>query len=250
MSAADPFSDLAEVEVLPGWRTAQGDHVAGLRITLADGWKTYWRAPGHAGIPPQFSFTGSASIGSITPHWPTPEVFDQDGFRSVGYIDSVVIPLTLDHASHAEPIALSGEISIGVCEEICIPVHLDFEAVLPPDSQRDTSIAAALIDRPLSAAEANVGAVTCRIAPISDGLQVTTQIGLPSTGMSEHVVIETGDPDIWVSEADVARSGNQLSATVDMVHSSGSAFALDRSALRITVLGSDQAVDIHGCSRS
>ncbi|MCB1329838.1 MAG: hypothetical protein KDK28_10515, partial [Maritimibacter sp.] len=41
----------AEVDVLPGWRQADGTHMAALRITLDEGWKTYWRAPGEAGIP-------------------------------------------------------------------------------------------------------------------------------------------------------------------------------------------------------
>ena len=41
--------DLASVTVLPGWRDADGTHVTALRIDLAEGWKTYWRAPGDSG---------------------------------------------------------------------------------------------------------------------------------------------------------------------------------------------------------
>ncbi len=247
-AVAGPFDDLATVEVLPGWRAANGDHIAGLRITLEEGWKTYWRAPGDAGIPPQFSFTGSDNITSVTPHWPVPQIFDQNGMRSIGYTDSVVVPITVASADTDAPIQISGDLHIGVCEDICIPVSLSFNAMLPVTGSRDTSITAALIDRPLSEAEANVGAVTCAIAPISDGLRVTTAIDLPATGTSEVVVIETADPLVWVSEADVARTGDRLLATVDMVHTSGVAFALDRSAMRITVLGSQSAVDIRGCS--
>ena len=40
------------VEVLQGWELADGRRVAALRLILADGWKTYWRAPGDSGIPP------------------------------------------------------------------------------------------------------------------------------------------------------------------------------------------------------
>ena len=35
-----------------GWQT-------GVRIELAAGWKTYWRMPGEAGIPPEFNWTTS-----------------------------------------------------------------------------------------------------------------------------------------------------------------------------------------------
>lgn len=243
---AGPLDHSAEIEVLPGWRDAGGTHMAGLRITLAPGWKTYWRAPGDAGIPPVFSFAGSENITSVAPMWPVPEVFDQGGMRAIGYQDSVVFPLRLQGGS--EEMTINGQVQIGVCEEICIPVTLDFNATLPIEGKRDAAIVAAMINRPLSADQAGVTGTTCTIDPISDGIQVSTTVTVAPTGQSEFVVVEAGDPAIWVSQADVTRSGNQLNATVDMVHSSGTGFALDRSKVRITVLGGDQAIDIQGCT--
>jgi DsbC/DsbD-like thiol-disulfide interchange protein len=248
LGAAGPFDDLAVIEVLPGWRTADGTHVAGLRITLEPGWKTYWRAPGDGGIPPEFSFAGSDNITGVSPHWPVPEVFRQNGLNSIGYAGSVVFPVTVFSDNADEEMRISGQLYIGVCEEICIPVTLDFDALLPITGERDAAITAALINQPLSSEEANVGTVTCAIAPISDGLQLTATMDMTPTGPSEFVVIEAGDAQVWVSEADITRSGNSLSATVDMVHTSGNAFALDRSEVRITVIGGNQAVDIQGCS--
>jgi hypothetical protein len=77
---------------------------------------------------------------------------------------------------------------------------------------------------------------------------VQTTVSLPHTGGTEAVVIEAGDPEIWVSEPEVVRNGNQISARSYMVHAAGTAFALDRSDIRITVLGDDHAVDVQGCS--
>ena len=71
---------------------------------------------------------------------------------------------------------------------------------------------------------------------------------MPSAGGSEYVVIEPGPGDIWVSEAETRRSGNQLTAVSEMIEVNGGTIALDRSAVRITVLGSAHAVDIQGCS--
>lgn len=246
--AAGPYDNLAEVEVLPGWRMESGDHMAGLRITLKDGWKTYWRAPGDAGIPPQFSYAGSANITSITPQWPVPEVFDQGGQRSIGYHDSVVFPLTIAITDTAATTRLTGQIDIGVCEEICIPVTLTFDAALPATGQRDAAITAALIDRPLTGAEAAVGPVTCTIVPISDGLRVTTTMTADRPDPAEIVIIESGNDSVWVSQADVVRTGNQISAAVDMVHVSGDSFVLDRSRLRVTLLGPTRAVELQGCT--
>ena len=245
---AQSYDDLAQVDVLTGWRTAYGDHIAAIKITLAPGWITYWRAPGDAGIPPQFQFSGSDSIESITPHWPVPQVSFTDGIRSIGYYDSVIFPITVDTNGDSGDINVEGEIFIGVCEEICIPVTLGFAAVLPSSGAPDGAISTALDAEPLSEREANVGDVTCTIDPISDGLRVTTMIDVAQNGTAEFVVIEASDPSVWVSEADVLRDGKFLSATVDMVHPSGQPFAFDRSGVRITVFGEDQAIDIWGCS--
>ena len=245
---AQSFDELARIEVLPGWRTESGDHIAGLRVTLEPGWKTYWRAPGDGGIPPQFSFQGSDNITGVAPHWPVPTVFRQNGLNSIGYHDTVVFPLTVFSDNPDAGMRISGDLHIGVCEEICIPVTLPFDAVLPSAGSRDAAITAALINRPLTAAEASVGGVTCTINPISDGLAVTATMDVTTTGPDEFVVIEAGDANVWVSEAETTREGNSLSATVDMVHTSGNTFALDRSQVRITILGGNQAIDIQGCS--
>ncbi|MCX8508161.1 MAG: protein-disulfide reductase DsbD family protein, partial [Rhodobacteraceae bacterium] len=63
LAQAQPVPDnLLKAEILPGWRTESGSQMAALRLTMAPGWKTYWRAPGDAGIPPRFDWTGSANL--------------------------------------------------------------------------------------------------------------------------------------------------------------------------------------------
>ena len=245
---AQSYDNLARIELLPGWRTAEGDHIAALRVTLKPGWVTYWRAPGDAGIPPALQFEGDGAIEVITPRWPTPEVFGEDGVQSIGYQGGVTVPLAIALDDQAGDVRISGEITIGVCEEVCIPVTQRFSGLLPDSAGSDPDIAAALADQPITAAAAGVGPVTCQIAPISDGLQVTAVIPLPVRGSKDHVVIESPDPRVWVSEAAVTRNGQNLHATVDMVHPTGGAFALDRGAMRITVLGDGPAIDIRGCN--
>ena len=51
-----------------------------------------------------------------------------------------------------------------------------------------------------------------------------------------------------MSETDVRRSGNTLTATGDMVPPQGRVLAVDRSKITITVLGQRQAVEIKGCA--
>ena len=244
---AGPADGVVELEILPGWRTDNGTHMAGLQLRLAPGWKTYWRAPGDGGIPPRFGWQGSQNLDGAAFHWPMPEVFDQNGMRSIGYSQSIVIPVELSVDDADAPARMRGEVQIGVCQEICVPVMLSFDTQLPVSGARDPLIVAALLDRPQTAAEAGVGAVSCSIDPIEDGLRVTTRVDMAPLGGTENVVIEAGDQQVWVSQPQTWREGNALFARSDMIHVSGAGFALNRSQVRITVLAGGQSVDIQGC---
>jgi hypothetical protein len=84
--------------------------------------------------------------------------------------------------------------------------------------------------------------------PLEDGISLTAELTMPSAGHREMAVIELDDPDIWVSEPDIHRQGNRLTATSRLLSMDGGSFAVDRSAVRITVLGSEHTVDIRGCT--
>ena len=74
----------ADVDIIPGWRQDDGAHMAALRIKLDEGWKTYWRAPGEAGIPPSIDWSGSVNLGDVGFHWPVPEVIVSNGVTTLG----------------------------------------------------------------------------------------------------------------------------------------------------------------------
>lgn len=248
LSAQGALPDgVVSARLLPGWRTDAGSHMAALEISLAPGWKTYWRAPGDAGVPPDFQWTEAENVSGVRMHWPVPEVSHSNGMRSIGYSGRVVIPMEFMTPEAGVSAQLSGEVEIGICADICVPVRVPLAAVLPPGGDRMPDILAALLDGPEDAADAGVRSVGCEVSPISDGLRVEVTIDMPPLGRGEDVVIETADPEVWVSEPVASRSGGALTAIADLVHVSGEAFALDRSGLRMTVLGGDRAVDIQGC---
>jgi DsbC/DsbD-like thiol-disulfide interchange protein len=237
------------VEVLQGWELADSRRVAALRLILADGWKTYWRAPGDSGIPPQFSWNGARNIGDLQITWPQPKVFHDDGTRSIGYKGQLVIPLHIVPKRDGKPIRLKGRMDIGVCSDICAPFTLKFDTMLEAAGRTPTaSIASAMASAPYSAKEAGVKAVTCRITPTQEGLQIEARVTMPSAGGREEAVIEAGQDAIWVSEPKTHRIGGQIVAVSQMYHSAGPAFSVNRSDVRITILGSSHSVDIRGCS--
>lgn len=244
---AEDLGTLIEGDLRSGWRLASGEHVAALHLTLAPGWKTYWRAPGDAGIPPLFNWSGSTNANRVTVNWPTPKVFDQSGMRSIGYSKEVVLPIYIAPNS-AGDIELNGEMQLGLCKDICLPHTIHFKGTLPGSEKRaDPVIASALAALPYDSNEASVKSVKCQIAPAQGGLSLRAEISMPSTGGHEVAVIETSNPMVWVEEPETRRSGRILTAQATMMHMEGDAFALDRSKVRFTVIGKRYAVDIQGC---
>ena len=245
------ISDVAEVTVLPGWRIANGNHIAAIRIALAPGWKTYWRSPGEIGIPPRFSWSGSRNLASVQIHWPTPTISYTNGLRSIGYSGVTIVPIELTPKGNDQgKIALRGEIEIGVCREICVPMVVKIRADLPQSGSPDADIQASLADRPATAVEAGVRSVICEVESIADGLRITARIDVADLGAEELVIFELPDKSIWISQAQTTRRGRNLFAIVDFVPANGAPFLLNRSDVRITILGKRGAVDITGCSAS
>lgn len=246
--AEAPESSPVTARLVDGWQQPDGTRISAIQLTLAPGWKTYWRAPGDAGIPPEFNWRGSRNMGGVAVSWPTPEVFDQNGMRSVGYSHQVTLPLAVSPKQAGQPVEVNLTLDIGVCKDVCVPETLAIKGVLDAiGSTPQPAIAAALAEMPYTATESGAKGVTCDLSPSQDGLKITAKLSLPPTGTTEHVVIEAGSPGIWVSEATASRSGNTLTAEALMVQQNG-AMAIDRSTMRFTVLGSSHAVDLRGCT--
>ena len=249
---AQSVEDIVQARIIPGTVDAAGNRVAAIRLTLLPGWKTYWRAPGEAGIPPLFDWSGSRNLADVALIWPRPAVFELNGMTSIGYHDDLVLPVALTPQRPGQPLDLRLRMEIGVCKDICVPAVLTLRAnlegsIAAKTQVADPAIARALADQPDRGAQTGLGGIACTITPIADGLSVRAEITLPDQGGEELVVFETADPKVWISPAPTSRSGAVLTATADLVPPAGAPFALDRSSVTLTVLGSDGAVEIRGC---
>lgn len=236
---------LERAEILEGWQRDDGTRMAGLLIALAPGWKTYWRAPGDAGIPPQIAFAGSENLGKAKLHWPAPEVFDTAGIRTVGYHGGLILPIEITPEDTAKTVDLRIEATIGICDKICIPANLHFEADLTGKGAPDPRIETALAAEP----KRIVAPTECTVQPVRDGMNVTARITLPPAIGPEQPLFELASTPVWVSEAQSHREGDQLVATADFVPPEAEPFDLDPKDIRITVLSDRGAVQIDGCTR-
>lgn len=247
--AETPPSPVLRAELIDGWQMPSGHEMAALRLVLAPGWKTYWRAPGEAGVPPRFDWAGSQNLKGVTIHWPRPEIFDLNGMRTFGYHDGLVLPIELTPRDPSAPIRLKAYIELGVCKEICVPMELALTGDVQPGGDAVPEIRRALSDRPEKAQAAGLSAARCSAEPIRDGMRLTTALSLPKVGPDEVTVVELADPSVWVSSAETVRKGGVLEATADLVPATAKPFAIDRSSIHITIFGGNgRVVELQGCA--
>jgi thiol:disulfide interchange protein len=96
----------------------------GLRLRMADGWHTYWKNPGDAGVAPDLTIEG----GTQTPiDWPTPRRVAEGSVMTYAYTGEVLLPVTV--TAGIGPIKAHAEWL--VCKDICVPEEGDFSLTLP-----------------------------------------------------------------------------------------------------------------------
>lgn len=238
--------DIVKAELLPGWRETDGRQMAALHLQLRDDWKTYWRAPGDAGVPPEFDWSGSENLGNVRPIWPRPDLFEFQGMQTIGYQNSLVLPLEITPLDASQPVVLRASIDLGLCKDICVPAQLVLGDDLPMPGAPDPLIATALRSLPQDGPSAGLANLACTSEVIDDGLRVTARMTLPQGSGSETVVMEPQAP-VWVSDAVVSREGDVLIAAADFVPPPGESFDLQPETLRLTVLDDSRAVEVTGC---
>ncbi|WP_188130534.1 protein-disulfide reductase DsbD domain-containing protein [Neomesorhizobium albiziae] len=182
-SASATASDWVEVEggrvrlVTAGAPDAGGTLQGVLEIDLHPGWKTYWRDPGYAGVPPQIDVSRSINVTAAEMRFPAPERFD-DGFSKwAGYKHPVAFPVTFTLKTPGEPTQIEADVFLGICETICIPVKGTFalDPANDPDNADHQALVTAAVETLPGAARPDFG-VTVRRA---DNKQLTVEAALP-----------------------------------------------------------------------
>ncbi|KZL27262.1 protein-disulfide reductase DsbD domain-containing protein [Pseudovibrio sp. Ad37] len=114
-----------------------GLYRGGIEFRLEEGWHTYWRYPGEAGIPTEASFVNSVNIASAELMFPAPKAYS-DGFStSLIYSDKVVLPLLIKRMDDGRPAILNANLTFGICKDICIPGQAEVSLVFPAATMKD-----------------------------------------------------------------------------------------------------------------
>lgn len=195
---AGPAIPQPETALLVPGPTVAGAAMVGLMIDVPDGWHTYWRNPGDAGVPPVIATDGSANLKAVDVAFPAPERYF-DGFStSIVYHDAAVFPVTVVAADPAAPVDLKLRLDFGYCKEICVPATATLAAVIGPQTPADpdakAAVDAALARVPLVEEDAPVGAPTVSALRL-DG--ETLEIAVAAPNATEALDLFSDPPEGW-----------------------------------------------------
>lgn len=243
------LSKIVKVSLLKGWLAENGDHIGALRVTLAPGWKTYWRLSGDSGLPPVFDWSNSVNLDHVSYLWPRPEILEANGMTILGYRNELVLPILFHPTAPRQAISARAELELGICRDVCIPVRVNLMQELDQQPGKERLlIDLALAERPIEAAELGMPEPECTIVATDQGYHLSARLQLPaSVNGREMVVFEPAEPDIWVSAGTTRRQGQTLQAETTLTKFFSGPFTIDPNLLRLTVLGDDRAIAITGC---
>jgi DsbC/DsbD-like thiol-disulfide interchange protein len=216
-----------------------GEHwLAGIEISLDQGFKTYWRNPGDSGLPPRFDWSGSENVASTEVRWPAPKRHVDAAGVAYVYGKQAVLPVLVKAKDPGKPVKLVLALDYGVCKDICIPAHADLTLDLTGAVSERKAIEAALAKVPLlqplgDQADLSVVSVT-PLAQDKPAFAVT--IRAPSG--TKPALFPEG-PENWFLSASHPADGDRFTITVEEKPRDASGPV----PLRLTLVAGDRAIE-------
>ncbi len=172
--------------------TAAGGTLRGaLQIELAPGWKTYWRDPGDAGVPPTIDVSGSDNIAGLEIAFPAPQRFRDADTVWAGYERPVTLALSFAVPTPDRSSRISADVFLGICKSICIPVQESF--ALDPAEDADNAGDKAVVEQAFAALP----------APATSGFGVTpAESGPDAIKVAAHLPAGVAADEFFLAAAD------------------------------------------------
>ena len=218
----------------------EGDSVSlGLEFRMEPGWKTYWRSPGDAGLPPRVDWSGSANLAAVEISWPAPRRYSAYGLETVGYEKEVVLPVTARLQSPSQALALKARVDYLTCKEVCIPRRVNLAFDLPAGAGEPTSFAPlisyyrALVPGPHEDGEMAVERMEALGAGDKTRLRVTARSDRPFGSLDVFV---EGPPGFWAGAPKLRVLAGGRVAVMTMAAGTGSVSA-QRESKSVSLVG-------------
>lgn len=104
-----------------------------VQIEPKNGWKTYWRNPGNAGMAPELDFSGSTNLKLKSVSYPVPEIGRDEAGRFIGYHHPVSLVVEFEKPDERAPAEIDLKALVGICETVCLPFMAEFKLSLDPN---------------------------------------------------------------------------------------------------------------------
>jgi DsbC/DsbD-like thiol-disulfide interchange protein len=212
--------------------------LAGIEITLDQGFKTYWRNPGDSGLPPRFDWSASENLAGIEVRWPAPSRHEDAAGVAYVYGKKVVLPVLVTARDADKPVRLVLAAEYGVCKDICIPAHANLSLDLTGVGSDRGAIEGALAKVPVAQA---LGAQTdlsvLSVAPVSQdkpALSVTVR----SPAGAKPALFAEG-PENWYFSSSLPDDAGRFTVTVEEKPKEASG----PISLRLTLVAGGKAVE-------
>jgi suppressor for copper-sensitivity B len=138
-------TDFVRISLISGSEAAGQNSAVpvGLRFQLQPGWKVYWRSPGEAGLPPEFTPDAMLSSGeNAALQFPVPTRFSLFGIDTYGYGGDVILPMEIEpRLGSAREIFITGQLDALICSDICVPVSGTLSLTIPAGQARPSVFA-------------------------------------------------------------------------------------------------------------
>jgi thiol:disulfide interchange protein DsbD len=119
----------------------------GVLLTPQEGWHTYYKDPGEAGLATEIKWLVSDGLKVASDiRWPEPTKLDEDGIMVNAYKGQVLLPVTIEvdkDVSLLRNYRINAQVSWLVCKDICIPERTVLDLNLPavPDKAMNSEYA-------------------------------------------------------------------------------------------------------------
>ncbi len=240
---------LVIAKITDGWIEKDQKLIFGLKIDLNKNWKTYWRLPGNAGLKPLFTFDKSENVLAAKIIWPSPIIFGEENLSSIGYKDSVLLPLEVTPIDTSKPIKLEIQANIGLCEDVCIPVTLNVSYFATPgQNQENYEILGAILSEPIKSDDIGFQPPQCIIKNgelIMEFNEKNVKTGIENI---ELFVIEVGSSVFYINSKKAYVFDDRITVSTKNSVETELPGVISRETIKTTIIGSNQSIEFVGCS--
>ncbi len=197
--------------------------LAGVRLTMPDGWHTYWRNPGDSGMATEIDWQLPKGVTAGEIRWPIPEKYESEGFYTYVYHDEVVllVPLTVSADAPMGPTEIRAKVKWLECKEVCLPGGGDVNASLTIAAAGRSSSNAAVLETWQK-----------KLPQPADDLGVSAH--WESTGVDERpLIIQSQFPEgaVLTDFLPYLKSGYEIGAPTEVVSKNASEVRLRKKVL-------------------